>query len=316
MKRVVCILLIAALAALSLAACGEQSATEPAAPQTEATDPASSAQSAGELDLKAFIKAFDTAPSLQETVLFADAGVTVVAKGIEYDPINGPIVLIGVTNDSDRDMTVTGDTVVVNGFMMNASFTVECSASKSAEGQLVLPYGKLAMSGISSIAKVELALLAAQADDAADPANAVTAALTTSSENSGSTVNDSGQTAYDGNNVRIVLKGVDERRMYSDGPALIVYMENAADKTVSIQTGDIKVNGYDFTSAMSTDILPGKKAVDIVTFFDMDMQEYGISEIDSVELSFKIIDEAAWDTIAETGMITVDLGSDDSTQSE
>ena len=132
--------------------------------------------------------------------------------------------------------------------------------------------------------------------------------VTTSAKQDEQTVCDeSGQVAYDDNDVKIVLQGVNTDRAYSDGAELMVYMYNGTDKNIAIRTGDVIVNGYDMTSAMNCTLLPDKHAVDVVTFYTLDMEEYGIAEIDSVKVSFEIKDADSWDTIDSTGLISVEL---------
>jgi len=317
MKRILCFILLAVLVC-SLAACGEPvvEPTETIAPNetlppTEATENAPT-ESEGALDLKAFIETFDTAPAIGESVVYIDQGVTVTAKSLAYDPINGPVLTFTVQNSGENAVTVQSDLGSVNGYMLDAPFTAECPAGKSVEGRMELSYRSLALAEISVIGRVEFILRVMDSKSFDQLAESDPITLTTSADQSDVTAaDDSGQTAYDSGGVKIVLKGIDERRMYADGAALIVYTENGTDRNISVQTGEIKVNGYDFTSAMTAVILPGKKAVDIVTFFDMDMQEYGVSEIDSVELSFKIIDEETWKPVAETKMIEVKIDKDE-----
>ena len=120
-------------------------------------------------------------------------------------------------------------------------------------------------------------------------------------------VDDKGQIAYEDKDIKIVLKGIDDSRRFSDSIVLVVYLYNGTDKNVCIQTGEIRVNGYDMTSALTATLLPGKHAVDVVEFFDMDLEEYAIDEIDSIDLNFKIIDESNWQMIAETDPVSVAL---------
>ena len=311
MKRILCFISLAVFVC-SLAACGEPEATEPptGAP-TEATE-AEPTESEGEIDLKAFIKDFDTTLTMDESVIYDDQDVTVTMKGISYDPISGPQLTLFAENSSEKNVTIQSGLIAVNGYMLDTSVTLECPAGKSAEGLMEMSYRSLALAGISMIARVEFTLRVLDSKSYEQLAASAPIILTTSADDSLiDTVDDSGQTVYHKNDVRIVLKGIDERRMYTDGTALIVYMENSTDRNICIQTGEIKVNGYDFTSAMTSAILPGKKAVGIVTFFDMDMQEYGVSEIDSVELNFKIIEEETWKTIDETEMIDVEIDKDE-----
>ena len=96
-------------------------------------------------------------------------------------------------------------------------------------------------------------------------------------------------------------------RAYSDGAELMVYLYNGTDRNIAVRTHEVIVNGYDMTSAMSRTILPGKRAVDVVTFYTQDMEEHDIAEIDSVDVSFEIKDADSWETIDSTDLIGVEL---------
>jgi hypothetical protein len=132
--------------------------------------------------------------------------------------------------------------------------------------------------------------------------------VSTSSDDGKETVcNENGQTAYDKDGVKIILQGVNIDRAYSDGAELMVYMCNETDKSIAIQTDEVIVNGYDMTSAMNLTLLPGKRAVDVVIFYKLDMEEYNIDVIDSVNISFTLKDAETWDTVDSTDLINVDI---------
>ena len=118
---------------------------------------------------------------------------------------------------------------------------------------------------------------------------------------------ESGQVVYDDNDIKIVLKGLNTTHVTSDGAELLVYMYNGTDKTIAVQTGDVKVNGYDMTSVMSCSLLPDKRAVDAVTFYAQDLDEYSIDEIDSVKVSFEIKDADSWEELDSTELFSVDM---------
>ena len=52
-----------------------------------------------------------------------------------------------------------------------------------------------------------------------------------------------------------------------------------------------------------------KRAVDVVTFYKLDMEEFGIDEIDSVKVSFEIKNADNWETLDATDMISVELAA-------
>ena len=89
----------------------------------------------------------------------------------------------------------------------------------------------------------------------------------------------------------------------------MVYMYNGTEQNIAVRTDDVIVNGYDMTSAMNCTILPDKRAVDVVTFYKLDMEEFGIDEIDSVKVSFEIKNADNWETLDATDMISVELAA-------
>ena len=304
-ERILC-LLLAGVMMFTLAACTDTTPTEPPTdPPTEAsTEEETTVQEPGMMD---FIASFDTAPAIDEQVILSAADITVTAVSLTYDPISGPCINLAVENGSEKDILIQCDNAAVNGYMVAVGFSLEVAAGKKAESAIILPYPALSMANISAVAQVEFSLRVIEQISYEKIADSGAIILSTTAESVLPTEGLSGQIAYNAKGIKIVLCGIDESRRYVDGTAMTVYMENNTEKAISVQTVDVKVNGYDFTSAMTAVVMPSKRAVDIVTFFDMDMQEYGIEEIDAVELSFKILDATAWEPIAETGMIVVDL---------
>ena len=304
-------MVLAAALLLTLSACGTDSGAPTAPALTEGSAPVQTELSTGdgdELDLSSFIASFDKTAELEGQDIWNADGVRVETTGIEYDPISGPTLLISAENTTDRDLTIQADSAAVNGFMVNVGFSLNLPASGKTQGSVVLPYALLALADIDCVATVELALrildgVSFEAVAVTDPVELVT----TAAEDYEHEYDESGQTVYDKNGIRLILKGIDESRLFAEDASLIVYMVNSTDKTVCVQAQNITVNGYEITSAMSTTVHPSKRAVDILTFFDMDMEEYGIESIDSVELSFKIVEEDDWRVIDETDMITVEI---------
>ena len=307
MKRFLCLLIITA-AMLLLASCGETASTEPPETVQVTEAPTVVPTEEGSIDLSAFISGFITDNELEQKEIFKTDNLTINADRIEYDPINGPTVVFTVDNTGEKDVLIQCDSVAVNSYMVGAKLNVGAPSGNKTEGEMVIPYTALALADINQIATVEFSLMIL--DDTSFETLAETDIVelkTTGADSYLHPCDDRGQTVFEDKDVRIILKGIDERRMFSEGPALIVYMYNGSDSAVTVQAEDITVNGYEFTSAMNTDILPKKNAVDIVTFFDMDMEEYGIEEIESVSLSFKILDEKTWKEIGQTDVIEVEL---------
>lgn len=309
LKRVIC-LLLAVSAAILFVSCGEPEPTEPATHAATAapTEAATPDEDDDRTALTNFVKSFNTDAQLDEQVIHDEEGVSLTLTGIEYDPINGPTVVFEVGNTGDKEITVQTDSVAVNGYMMTTSMIVTVPPAGGERAMLCIPYTALALAGVDRIAELELSFRITRGD-VYDKYDTIAPLVfrTTAADGYTQEYDESGQQVYDKDGVRIILKGLDDSRVFADGEALKVYMVNDTDKAVAVQAERLTVNGYEFTSVMNSDILPGKRAVDILTIFDMDMEEYGIEKIDSVELSFKLLDESSWQVIGETKLISAEL---------
>ena len=312
MKKYIC-LMLCALAAVTVCACDTdnmQPSTEAATEtvQVQETDAATPDESDGIISLKNFIASFDKTATAEEQVVHEDKDVRITLTGIDYAAISGPGLKFNIESTCSKGVIIQSPYAVVNGYMISPEMSVDVPAGKTVSGTLTLPYFNLAISQITSLQKIEFVLRIVEAKTYEPITTTDLITVTTTAEQKEKTAcDDSGQISYDDNDVKIVLKGVNTDRAYSDGAELLVYMYNGTDKNIAVRTDDVIVNGCEMTSAMNCTVLPDKRAVDVVVFYTLDMMEYGIDEIDSVKVSFEIKDAENWETVDSTGLINVEL---------
>lgn len=308
MKRTVC-LLLAALLAFCLAACGDDKTDDTQASETamQTEEPTDATENG--LDLSALRDAIDRDAEIEEQLIYDEDDISITATGISYEELTGPEVLFSVTNHSEKDVVIQGEYAAVNGYMVDPELNIEVKAgAEAAEGNMTISYISLAMADITRLAEIRFSVRIADSELYQEIATSDIISLKTSAyADYEPSFDEEGQVAYDKKDIKLVLRGINNDRVFSEGAALTVYMYNGTDRAITVQTADINVNGYEFTSAMTTAILPGMHAVDIVTFFDYDMQEYGIEEIETVEISFEMKDTATWKNIGKTDIISVEI---------
>lgn len=315
MKRIICLALCAIAAVLACACDHAEISSTPTQIQPDETavqqsesETVAPTEAVSTISLKHFITTFDTTPAISKDTIYDDQALAVTLIGIDYEAISGPQLLLSVENKTGKDIVVQSPYSIVNGFMITPDMNMKIGAGKTAEGTLTLPYFNLAISNITTLRKVEFALRLVEAKNYNPITTTELITVTTSApQNEESGCDESGQIAYDDNGIKIIFKGVNTDRAYSDGTEVMVYMINGTDKTVAVRAKDVVVNGYDMTSAMNSTILPDKRAVDVVTLYKLDMEEYGIDEIDSIKISFVIKDADQWETIDSTELISVKL---------
>lgn len=315
MKRIIC-LALCALAALLACACDKtKDSSTPTQAQQEETlaqqtpDSVPPTEDGNSLSLKKFINSFDKKPTVAEQKkIYDDSNLSVSVKGIDYNAVSGPQLQLTVENKTDKEIVVQSPYSIVNGYMITPELNNKIAAAKSVDCSLTLPYFKLAISNITSIKKIEFALRSVDSKTYNPVATTDLIAVETSANQDEEVeCDESGQVAYDDNDIKIVFKGVNIDRAYSDGAELMVYMYNGTDQKIAVRAKDVIVNGYTMTSAMNSTILPDKRAVDVVTIYKLDMEEHDIEEIDSIKVSFTIKDADNWETIDSTDMISVTL---------
>ncbi len=314
MKKIMSILLAALLAA-SLAACGGTQSGEVKAPSTVAP---SGVYDAVRTDTEPTEKpAVDPTPApaperaeaaIEETVLLDEAGVKITARSLNTDSLFGPQLKLLIENNSGKDLTVQSRDSSVNGYMVDTLMSVDVADGKKANDTMTFLSSDLELCGIETIADMEFSFHIFESDGWDTYLDTALIPLKTSAADGYHYVyDDSGDLAYEGSGVKIVVKGLSEDDSFF-GPSVIVYIENSGDRAITVQTRDTSVNGFMVDSICSTDVTPGKRAIDGITFMSSDLEENGIESIEDVELSFHIFDADSWNTIADSEKITITFG--------
>lgn len=290
MKKILSLLIVAALF-ISLSACGSTSKDNLQKP----SDISNSGET--QIDTKR------EGVSISETVLVDEADVKVTAKSLENSGIFGPEIKLLVENNSSKDLTFQCRNASVNGYMIETMMSIEVASGKKANDSLTFMKSDLEASGIETIADMEFSLHIFTTEDWEGYLDTSLIQLkTTAAGTYEYSFDDSGELAYDGDGIKVVVKGLSQSIL---GPSIVVYIENNSDKDVTVQTRDVSVNGFMVDTIFSSDVLIEKHAVDTITFLSTDLEENGITSLDKVELSFHIFESAGWDTIVDTDIITM-----------
>ena len=295
--------ILASAVLVSIAGCGGSSTTEPAQPaqniasssSTTITSPEisdASTQSAG--------KSGSGAETVEETVLVDDGGIRITAKELDVKNLMGPSLKLLVENDSDRDLTVQCRNASVNGYMIETTLSVNVTSGNKANASLVFSNSGLSACGIQEIADMEFCFHVFNTDSWETYFDSPKVQLLTSiADNYAYSFDDSGELAYEGNDVRVVIKGLAENGSIL-GPGILAYVENNGSSDITAQVRNVSVNGFMVDPSYSCEVCAGKRALQNITFMKSQLEENGIEAIKDVELSFHVFDSDSWDTIVDT----------------
>ena len=271
----------------------EAAASEESANAQKADEGAgSAAQGSGKSDI-----------TIENQVLVDQDGIKITALSYVCDDIWGDGIKVLIENDTEQDVMVGCEALIVNDYMINDLFGSEVAAGKKANDVIYLSSSELKAAGIDTVGRVEIYFHVYDADSYDKIFKTECVTIETSAIDSmDTTANDEGTELYNDGGIRIVGKTVDENSFW--GTAILLYIENESGRNVGINVDDMSVDGFMLTPYFSTTVYDGKKAVDDITLMSSELEENGITSIGEVELKFHIYDNDSYDTIADSDPIT------------
>ena len=239
--------------------------------------------------------------TIAEQVLWEVDGVKITATGIEEDSFFGPEIKVLIENNSDKDVGIGADTIIVNDYMISDLMSSTVTAGNKLNDTIALSASELEAAGIDAIGKIELYLHTFDPESYSTLKESECITISTSAADKIDTENSlTGTTLYEQNGVKIVGLYTDENSFW--GSAVVLYIENNTDKNIIVGCDDVAVNGFMITSLLSEDVNAGKKAIGDITLSSSSLEENGITSIGEIETSFSIMDEN-FHEIANSGKI-------------
>ena len=304
MKKAFAILLVLVMG-VSFVACGASAGGEVKEPAKVEVGGTEAAEKPGQTEDSAAVQSTETEVSIEETLLVDEGGVKITAKGLRMSGLFGPELKLLIENNSGKDLTVQCRNVSVNGYMVETMMSVDVVNGKKANDSITFMASDLEICGITAIADMELSFhMFTTADWEAYLDTAPVQLKTSIADTYEYAFDDSGEVAYDAGGIKVIIKGLAEDTSIW-GPSVVVYIENNTDKAFTVQARDVSVNGFMLDPIFSCDVMPGKKAVDAITFMDTQLEENEIGSIENIELSFCIFDFESWDTIVDTDVVSM-----------
>lgn len=242
-------------------------------------------------------------PSISESVLLDNSGIVIKAVEMIEDSIWGPGVKLYIENNSDKNVSIYCDAVIVNDYMISDLFSASVAAGKKTNENLNLFSSSLKAAGIDNIGKIELYFRISDDDtyDTIYKSDCVT--IQTSDYSSMDvTPNDAGLEILNQDGMRVVAKYVEEDTFW--GKSILLYLENNSPKNVTVSIDNMSINGYMVTPYFSSSIYSGKKAINDISLLSTDLEANGITSVDDVELSLRVYDSDTYEDIISTEAIS------------
>ena len=243
--------------------------------------------------------------SIEEQVLLDQDGIKITAKELTEGSIWGPELKVLVENTGEKSVTVQVRNMSVNGFMVEAMFSSDVAAGKSANDTITLMEGDLETAGITVIQNIEFSFHVFDSESWDTVFDSDLIYLATSADGTGEqSVDKSGQLVLEQEGISIIIKEADSEDSFW-GADIYVYIENNSDKNITVQSRSVSINGFMVDPVFSCEVGAGKKAYDTITFLDSELTDNGIETIDQMDISFHIFETDSWNTILDSENINV-----------
>ena len=241
--------------------------------------------------------------SIEEQVLVDQDGIKITALEYVKDSIWGDGIKVLIENETDKDVMVGCNALIVNDYMINDLFASEVAAGKKSNETIYLSSSELKAAGIDTVGRIEIYFHVYDTDSYDKIFDSDCVTIETSAIDSiDTTANDEGTELYNDGGIRIIGKTVDENSFW--GTAILLYIENQSGNNVGISVDDLSINGFMLTPYFSTTVYDGKKCIDDITIMSSELEENGIESIVEVDLKFRVYNSDSYETIAESDPIT------------
>lgn len=240
--------------------------------------------------------------SVEEQVLWEVDDVKVTATGLDEDDIFGTGINVLVENDSDKDVGISADALIVNDYMFADLTSITVTAGNKTNESITLFSSELEAAGIEHIGQIELYLYTFDPDTYETIKKSDCITIKTSEYSQMETANNiKGTTLYEKDGIKITGQYVDNSSFW--GQSVLLYIENNTNQNIIVQCDDVSVDGYMVSALLSSNVYSGKKSLDEIELLQSDLESNGITKINTIETSFSIMDED-YNEIANSGKVS------------
>ena len=241
--------------------------------------------------------------SISEHVLVDKDGIKITAKSLVTDDFWGQGIKVLIENDSNIDISVSCDSIVVNDYMVNELFSATVAAGKKSNEVIYLSDSDLKEAGIKTVEQIEVRFLVINSSTYDRVFLADNAIIKTTAFSGGQFAkNDEGKELVNKDGIRIVGKYVKNDEIL--GKEIILFVENNTDKDITLYCDDLSVNGFMMTALLAKTVNAGKMSIVGISLFSDDLQKNDIKEVKDIELKFRVGDAVTYSNIFETGVIS------------
>ena len=238
-------------------------------------------------------------PCVEPQTVFENDVVTVTVNSYGlYNEIT-QAVSFTVTNHTDRDLTVSTDEMVVNGYMMPFILFCELEEGETESEYLLLHEDMLSLAGIETVAEITAELVAYDSDDYTTLVRDEKINIQTDAYGLEQIVDDSGQLLFEDGKVRMIYRDA-EMDGYGN-IAITFFLENLSEQVVSVQADGLYINDQWHDAFFWVRLLPDTRCVEQTYLYDLnELGIESIADMKSVRMDMIVQNEETWEAVEQS----------------
>ena len=236
--------------------------------------------------------------SFDEIIVVNNELCTIKVTGIDADNIWGYTLKVYLENKStDKTFMFSTISAAVNGVECDPLFATEVAAGKKSNEEIVFMSDALNIAGINKYTDIELSFRVYdtnnwEADDVAQASihvypygkeNAVKYTRVAQAEDI---------VLVDNEYAMVIVTGYEWDDIW--GYAANLYIENKTDSSIMVSTEEVSVNGFMLDPFYADSVSAGNCAFSSMQWFEENLTENGITEIENIEFILRIYNENDW----------------------
>ncbi len=241
----------------------------------------------------------NTEVSFEELIVVDNDECAVTITGIDADNIWGYTLNALLENkSSEKTYMFSVETASVNGVECDPFFASEDSAGKKSNEEISFyDTDTLEENGITEYTDIELTFRVYDSDDwtADDVANATVHVYPYGEESATTferTTLDTDTVLVDNEYVTVIVTGYEHDDIW--GYTVNLFMVNKTDSNVMFSVDNASVNGFMIDPFYAKSVAAGKCAFSSMSWYDDDLEENGITEVEEIEFELTAYDYDDW----------------------
>lgn len=302
MKKIASIIIVLVML-LSFTACGSSNTPTPPAEQVQNT-PATEAPAEESIDVPVEEPPVEDTTAAQEPLPFQEILVvdnddcSIKITEIEEDNLWGYTLKALLENKTtDKVLMFSVDSAAINGVMADPLFASEVAAGKKSNEEISFNDELLEKNGINKFTDVEINFRVYDSEDwTADPVAEVTAHVYPYGEENAEIfareLQPTDTILADNEYVTVIFTGCEDDDIW--GYSANLYIVNKTETSIMVSVDEASINGFMIDPFYADTVNAGKVAFSTISWFDTDLEENSITEVESIEFVLHVYDNEDW----------------------